>query len=279
MRTIEPSVSFDLAQVKARQKATWESGDFGQVARYNLPAAEEFMARLPLRAGTRVLDVACGTGNLAIIAARTGCVAAGVDIAANLIAQARRRAHEENLPIEFLEGDAEALPYADASFDAVVSMYGVIFAPRPEVIIQELLRVTKRGGTIALANWTPAGFIGQMFDVFKRHLPPQAGLPSPLDWGEPDIVRERFEHGVSELRLVRRFAPLRYPFSPAGTVEFFREYYGPTQRAFAMLGPDAQEALRQDLVELQEFHNLAMEPNETETAAEYLEVQAKRNGR
>lgn len=266
----------NLDTIKARQKAAWEAGDFGQVAKFSMPAAEEFMARLPLRPGMRVLDVACGTGNLAIVAARAGCIVSGLDIASNLIAQARERARHEGLFIDFHEGDAEAMPLPDARFDLVVSMFGVMFAPRPNVTAAELFRVTKPGGLIALANWTPQGFIGKMFDVFRRHLPPQPGLPSPLLWGEEATVRERFSSGAGDVELDRWIARLCYPFDPAGTVDFFRQYYGPTQRAFAALEPEAQAALHRDLVELQTTHNSASRPKETVVEAEYLEVRARR---
>jgi len=265
----------DIDAIKARQKATWEAGDFGQVARYNVPAAEEFMARLPLRPGLRVIDVACGTGNLAVVAARAGCRTCGVDIAANLVEQARQRARRAELVIEFTEGDAESLPYPDGVFDLVVSMFGVMFAPRPEHATAELLRVTKPGGLIALANWTPTGFIGKVFDVFRRHLPP-VGLPSPMLWGDEATVRALLDGGIAELRLTRRITRLHYPFDPAGTVDFFRQYYGPTQRAFATLALDAQCALRRDLVDLQAKHNTSTRPGETEILAEYLEVHAQR---
>jgi len=149
----------NLEAIKARQKATWESGDFGQIARSIETAAEEFMGRQPLKNGSQVLDVACGTGNLAVIAARRSCSVSGIDIASNLISQARARAAAENLRIDFQEADAEALPFADSQFDLVVGMFGVMFAPRPEVAAAELRRVTRPGGQIALANWTPEGFI------------------------------------------------------------------------------------------------------------------------
>jgi len=243
-----------------------------------MPSAEEFMGRLRLQPGDQVLDAACGTGNLAVIAARAGCTTAGVDIASNLIAQARARAGREGLDIEYLEGDAEALPYPDASFDLVVSMYGVMFAPRPDIVASELLRVTKPGGRIALANWTPTGFIGKLFDVFKRHVAPPPGLPSPMLWGAEKVVRDRLAAGTSDLRLTRRIARLRFPFDPAGTVEFFRQYYGPTQRAFASLSSEAQAALRGDLEDLQSRHNVSFRADETDTPAEYLEVLARRAG-
>jgi SAM-dependent methyltransferase len=277
MNTLTQPV-LDFGALKARQKATWESGDFGQVARHIMPVAEDFMGRLNLRRGDRVLDAACGTGNLAVIAARAGCRTAGVDIASNLIAQARERARREGLPIEYEEGDVEALPYSDASFDLVVSMYGVMFAPRPDMVVSELLRVTKPGGLIALANWTPTGFIGKLFGVFSRHIAPPAGLPSPMLWGDETMVRDRLAAGTRALRLTRRIARLRFPFDSAGTVEFFRQYYGPTQRAFASLGPEAQAALRADLEELQSRHNVSTTANETDTPAEYLEIHARRAG-
>jgi 2-polyprenyl-3-methyl-5-hydroxy-6-metoxy-1,4-benzoquinol methylase len=268
----------DLEAVKARQKATWESGDFGQIARTIENVADEFMARQPLRPGARVLDAACGTGNLAVIAAGRGCEVSGIDIAHNLIEQARNRAVAAGLRIDYREGDAEALPFADSRFDLAVSMFGVMFAPRPHAIVSELRRVTRPGGQIALANWTPEGFIGMMFKVFKAHLPPPPpGLPSPMDWGNEAIVRSRLASGFGDVRLTRRVALMRYPFPPAETVEFFRQYYGPTQKAFASLDPSGQAALRRDLVDLQAASNIALTPNTTEVAAEYLEVIAVRN--
>jgi SAM-dependent methyltransferase len=269
--------SSEMQTIKARQKATWEAGDFGQVAKFTMPSAEEFMARIELRPGMRVLDAACGTGNLAVLAARRGCKVSGLDIATNLIAQARERAQQEALAIEFNEGDAEAMPYADASFDVVVSMYGVMFAPRPERVASELCRVTKPGGLIALANWMPSGFVGKMFGVFARHVPPPAGIPSPLLWGDEAVVRERFNGAVKDLRLTPRIARFRFPFDPAETVEFFRRFYGPTQRAFEALDPARQARFRNELVELQARHNDSPRPNETETPSEYLEIHALRS--
>ncbi len=266
----------DILTIKQRQKATWESGDFGQVARTIEGVAGEFMAGLPLRAGMRVLDVACGTGNLAVIAARKGCTVIGVDIASNLIAQAGARAKSEGLNIRYDEGDAESLPYPDGIFDVVLSMYGVMFAPRPDHTAAELFRVTKRGGIIALANWTPEGFIGRMFSVFKAHIPPVPGIPSPLLWGDEAIVRTRLRDGVRDLRLKRRIARMCYPLPPADVVEFFREYYGPTHRAFAALDEGRQAALRRDLVKLQSEANVSTVPGTTEVEAEYLEVVAAR---
>lgn len=270
----------DLAAIKAKQKATWESGDFGEIARSIENFAEGFMSRLPVRSGTKVLDVACGTGNLAVVAAQRGGEASGIDIAANLVAQARARALSAGWRIDFREGDAEAMPFANDSFDLTVSMFGVMFTPQPAAALAEIWRVTKPGGQIALANWTPEGFIGRMFSIFRRHLPPPpAGVPSPMDWGNETIVRHRLQAGFSHARLVRRIERMRYPFPPAETVEFFRKYYGPTLRAFESLPATGQAALRRDLVELQTRHNTAADTNTTEVAAEYLEVTAVKEAR
>ena len=266
-----------LQGLKARQKATWESGDFGQVARVIMPAAEDFVSHLPLRAGMRVLDVACGTGNVALAAARRGCLTQGLDFASNLLRQARTRATEEGLDIAFVEGDAEELPFPDGEFDGVLTMFGAMFAPRPEVVAAELYRVTRPGGFVAMANWTPEGFIGKMFDVFRGHLPPPPpGLPSVMLWGDESAVRQRMA-AFGGLRLTRRMAVMRYPFPPAATVDFFRRYYGPTGKAFESLAEEAQQAFRRDLVELQTAHNTSGSPDTTEARAEYLEVVAVRH--
>jgi SAM-dependent methyltransferase len=270
------TMRLDLSTIKARQKATWESGDFGMIAKVIMPVAEEFMARVDLPPGSRVLDAACGTGNLAAIAARRGCRVDGLDIATNLLAQARHRAQNDRLDIKFSEGDVESMPYEDGAFDVVVSMYGVMFAPRPERVVSELYRVTKPGGLIALANWTREGFIGKLFSVFARHVPPPVGLLSPLLWGDEAIVCERFGSTVRDVRLARRIARMRLPFDPAGTVDFFRRYYGPTNRAFSSLEVAGQEHLRRDLVVLQTQGDVSPDPETTDTPAEYLEVQARR---
>ena len=262
-------------KLRARCKATWEAGDFGVVAKYNDPAAAEFMSRLPLKPGLRVLDVACGTGNLAILAARAGCVTSGIDIASNLILQARGRAAAEGLQIDFREADAEELPFAAASVDMIVSMYGLMFAPRPERAVAEALRVCKPGGLIALANWTPDGFIAENFRRVARHVPPSPCAVSPLLWGDETTVRERFGPDVSDLRMTRRIARLRYPFPPAQTVDFFRQFYGPTLRAFASLEPDQRCKLHADLEDMFITHNRATD-GATEVEAEYLEVIAIR---
>jgi SAM-dependent methyltransferase len=266
----------EMDALKSKLKSMWMAGDFGQVARIIEAAAEEFIDRLALKPGTRVLDVACGSGNLAIPAARAGAIVTGVDIAPNLLEQARARAAAEGLTIKFDEGDAEKLPYADGAFDVVVTMFGAMFAPRPELVSAELVRVTVPGGTIAMANWTPAGFIGQMFKTTGKHVPPPPNMPSPIKWGEEATVRERLREGIADLKATSRMCSFKYPFAPAEVVEFFRLYYGPTQRAFAALDEEKQAALRGDLENLWAQHNQASDGS-TNVDGEYLEVIATRS--
>ncbi|HKO97817.1 MAG TPA: methyltransferase domain-containing protein [Pyrinomonadaceae bacterium] len=263
----------EMDALKTRLKGMWMAGDFGEVAKHIETGAEDFIARLSLKPGDRVLDVACGSGNLSIPAARAGAIVTGVDIATNLIEQARARAASEGLTIQFDEGDAEHLPYDDASFDVVVSMFGAMFAPRPDLVSAELVRVCRPGGRIAMANWTPAGFIGQMFKITGKHVPPPAAMPSPLQWGDEEKVRERLRNGVGDLQLTNRICPFLYPTPPAEVVESFRMYYGPTQKAFAALDENGQAALRKDLEELWSANNQAKD-NTTFVEGEYLEVVA-----
>jgi ubiquinone/menaquinone biosynthesis C-methylase UbiE len=265
----------ELSALKTKLKATWSAGDFGQIARYYADEAEAFIKRLDLKPGMKVLDVACGTGNLAIPAARLGATVTGVDIAANSVEQARQNAKAEGLSAKFDEGDAEALPYDDASFDAVVTMFGAMFAPRPELVASELKRVCRPGGFIAMANWTPNGFIGQMFKITSSHVPPPPGMPSPVLWGVEEKVRERFGEGISKLETRLQKVTFRFPFSPAEVVEHFRLYYGPAQKAMGALDEQKGAALRKDLEELYTTHNQATDGT-TRVEAEYMEVVAVR---
>lgn len=261
--------------LRARVRATWTAGDFGRIAVGYEQGAAEFIERLALQPGERVLDVACGTGNLALPAARAGARVTGVDIAPALVAQLAGRAIAERLLLDAREGDAEALPFAEGSFDTVVTMFGAIFAAAPDRAGGELLRVTRAGGRIAMANWTPEGFVGQMLKATVAHVPPPAGMQSPLLWGIPRIVEERFGASVTDLRFERRSMILAYPVSPAQTVALFRAWYGPTVRAFAALDADGQRALFADLVRLWTEHNTAG-PDATRVESEYLEVIATR---
>lgn len=265
----------DIDALKTRLKATWEDGNYDYFSRYMESSAVEFLDRLDVSPGASLLDVACGSGQLALIAARRGARVTGVDIAANAIVAARGRANAEGLDVRFDEGDAEALPYPDASFDVVASLYGAMFAPRPELVTAELLRVCRPGGTIAMGNWTREGFIGTMFKTFARFIAPP-GMPAPVLWGDERTVTERFGARVSDLELTRVIYRFDYPFAPVDVVEFFRQNYGPTTRAFASLGDAEQAALRADLVTLWTSHNQAGEPGRTVVDAEYLEVVAVR---
>lgn len=265
----------EMEALKAKMKSVWSAGDFGKIALLLDAGAEEFIGRLNLQKGERVLDVACGSGNLAIPAARAGAIVTGVDIAPNLIEQARARAADENLECQFDEGDAEQMPYADASFDTVVTMFGAMFAPRPDVTASELVRVCRPGGRIAMANWTAEGFTGKMFKTNARHVPPPPDIPSPVLWGDEETVRGRLREGIAELRLTRRPITFQYPFSPAEVVEYFRQFFGPTQFAFAALDEGGQAALRQDLEQLWSEHNQAGDGT-TVVESEYLEVTAVR---
>ncbi len=254
-----------------RTRATWTSGDFGRIAAGYVRGAGEFIARLELGAGERVLDVACGTGNLTIPAARTGANVTGIDIAPNLVAQARARAAAESLAISLDVGNAEELPYESGSFDTSVTMFGAMFAARPDRAAAELLRVTRSGGRIAMANWTPTGFIGQMLKATVAYAPPPAGAVSPLLWGTEDAVRERLGAGCEPLTFTRRVITFEYPVSPDRVVTEFRLWYGPTLRAFASLDHDGRESLRQDLERLWTEHNRA-DDGTTRVESEYLEV-------
>jgi ubiquinone/menaquinone biosynthesis C-methylase UbiE len=265
----------ELEALKTRLRATWIAGDFGQIAKFSAIAAEEFIDGLELRPGMRVLDVACGTGNLALPAARRGAVVTGADIAPNLVEQARENAKLEGLNVQFDEGDAENLPYADASFDAVVTMFGAMFAPRPDVTAAELTRVCRPGGFIAMANWTPTGFVGQMFKIVATHAPPPPGMPSPVLWGVEETVRERLRDGIASLEATPQTIDFRFPFTPSEVVDHFRTYFGPANKAFNSLDEAGQAALRRDLEQHWTKNNRASDGT-TDVEAEYLKVFAVR---
>jgi SAM-dependent methyltransferase len=257
--------------LRARVRATWTAGDFGRIAVGYEEGAAAFIERLGLKPGDQVLDVACGTGNLALPAARAGARVTGIDIAPALVVQLAARAAAEGLTLEAREGDAEALPFADDSFDTVVTMFGAMFAAHPQQAANELLRVTRPGGRIAMANWTPEGFVGRMLKLTVGYVPPPAGVPSALLWGNARTVEERIGAGLSDLRFERRAMVLAYPFGPEETVELFRTWYGPTVRAFAALEEERQRKFFDDLVRLWTEHNTAG-PNGTRVESEFLAV-------
>ena len=264
----------EVSDLKARLRTTWMTGDYGRFCRYMERDAESFYRRLPIPAGVQLLDVGCGAGQLSLIAARAGARVTGCDIATNWLLQARRAAAAEGLTIAFEEGDAEALPYGDATFDVVVSLIGAMFAPRPELVAAEMTRVCRPGGMIAMANWTGAGFVGQMFRTIAKHIAPP-GMPSPVLWGDEPIVRERFRNGIASIACSRHLYELSYPFSPADVVEFFRVNYGPMTRAFASIGEEERQQLFQELTDLWTANNRATDGT-TKVDAEYLQVIAVR---
>jgi len=268
-----PPSANDIETIKQKMKASWIAGDFGVIGRYAEQAEEEFVQRLGIKPGMRVLDVACGTGNTALPAARAGAHVTGVDIAPNLLEQAKKRAGDAGLNIDFREGDAEGLDFSDASFDLIISVFGAMFAPRPERVAAELLRVCRPGGTIAMANWIPTGLVGKMFAVNARHAPPPPGIPAPTMWGDENTVRERFNHGAANVKCTVFESNFRYPFPPREVVELFRRYFGPTHVAFSRLDESGQRAYFADLERLWSDHNLATDGS-TNVPAEYLEVHA-----
>ncbi|HET7599639.1 MAG TPA: methyltransferase domain-containing protein [Gemmatimonadales bacterium] len=258
----------------ARARAVWSSADFHPIAQSFAAGAEEFVARLGIGPGERVLDVACGTGNLAIPAARAGARVTGVDIAPNLIAQAKLEARAAGCRIAFEVGDAEALPRADDEFDTTVTMFGAMFAYRPERVAAELLRVTRSGGRVAMANWTPEGVIGEMLRAHAAVVPPPSGVPSPLQWGTEEVVRARFGSGVTELTCVRRTLELRFPVPPAAVTELFATNYGPTVMTLRATDPEGASRLRESLTRIFQQHNLGA-AGATVIAGEYLDVVAR----
>jgi ubiquinone/menaquinone biosynthesis C-methylase UbiE len=257
---MNPSASATAAPqfeaIKERQQKMWASGDFSAVAAHIHPDAERLAEAANLVPGSRVLDVATGSGNAAIAAARRDCDVVGLDYVPALLEHARARAQAEGLAVEFVEGDAEALPFQDASFDAVLSIYGVMFAPDQERAAGELLRVCAPGGTIALACWTPDGFVGDMLRVVTKYVPPPAGLRPPVAWGTEERLRELFGSGISELRTSEQAHYFKHR-SAEEFADFYLTHYGPTERAAASLDDEGRASMRADLVALgQEWSEL-----------------------
>lgn len=267
--TPTPSATLDLGALKARQQATWATGDFAVIGATIHSVAERLCETVDLRAGSDVLDVACGHGNAAIAAARHFCRVRGVDFVPALLERARERARAERFEIEFAPGDAEALPFADASFDFVLSTFGVMFTPHQELAARELLRVCRPGGRIGLANWTSEGLLGELFRAMARFAPPPAGAPSPFAWGSERELARLFPEARS-VRTERTHFAFRYR-SPAHWVEVFRAWYGPTRRAFEALDDPRRAELEQALIEVLARHDVARDGTLV-APGEYLEV-------
>lgn len=262
--TITP-IDFDA--VKTKQQATWSSGDYAVIGTTLQITGESLCEAVDVAAGERVLDVAAGNGNASLAAARRGGEVAATDYVGALLAGTAGRAAAEGLSIECREADAEALPFEDGSFDVVLSTFGVMFAPNQERAALELARVCRPGGRIGLTNWTPTGFIGEMFKIVGRHVPPPAGVRSPLEWGKVDRVKELFDgHNVETD--VRQFV-FRYR-SANEWLDTFRTYYGPTHKAFAAVDEAEREVFERELLDLAQAHNTAT--GTWRVPSDYLEI-------
>jgi len=260
----------DLEAIKQRQQATWASGDYAVIG-IRLQIVGELLAEAAdLRAGERVLDVAAGNGNATLAAARRFAEVTATDYVPHLLDKAAVRARADGLAVEFRVADAESLPFDDGSFDVALSTFGAMFAPDHDRTAEELLRVVRPGGRIGLASWTPEGFIGELFRLMGTHVPPPAGVRSPVRWGDESYLVELFGRQAADIRCVRRTYNFRY-HSAGHWIEVFRTCYGPTHKAFAALDGPGQTRLHADLVKLLEWHNVAG-PRSLVVPGEYLEA-------
>jgi SAM-dependent methyltransferase len=268
--TATQQVQPDFEAMKARQHGAWSSGDYAVVGTTLQIVGEELCEALDLRSNHKVLDVAAGNGNVTLAAARRWCEVTSTDYVPALLVRGKLRADADGMNITFKEADAEALPFADASFDAVVSTFGVMFTPNQDRAAAELARVCKRGGKIGLANWTPEGFIGQVFKTLGKYLPPPAGARSPALWGTEGRLKEMFGASASVIRAERRHFVFRYR-SPEHFLDVFKSYYGPMLKAFAALDETNQQKLHDDLTALIGSMNRA-DDGTMVLPSEYLEV-------
>ena len=260
--------ALDRSAVKARQRETWASGDFAEIATLIVPVAERLVDAADLRAGWDALDVATGSGNAALAAARLGCVVTGIDYVPALLERGRERAAAERITVDLRYGDAEEIPFADESFNATLSVFGSMFAPDHRRAAAELVRVTRRGGTIGLASWTPDGFVGAMFRTVATHVRPPAGLASPMLWGTEDHLAELFGPDVAWAHRRRTFT-FRFPSADA-FVESFGTYYGPTVKALEAVGA-SRNVLARDLRDLALSWNRLEQSGPIAVPAAYLE--------
>lgn len=264
------AVAADLAAIKQKQRATWASGDYAVIGITLQIVGESLAEAVDVRAGEHVLDVAAGNGNATLAAARRHALVTSTDYVAELLEKGRARAAADGLHVEFREADAENLPFEDGCFDVALSTFGAMFTPDHARTAAELARVVRPGGRIGLASWTPEGFLGDLFRTIAAHVPPPAGVKSPMLWGREDHLRELFGASASDIRTRRALFNFRYR-SPAHFVQVFREYYGPTYRAFAALGDAAKAALETDMLALLERRNVGG-PSSLVVPGEYLET-------
>lgn len=267
---MDQSTQPDFTAIKAKQNAAWASGDYAIVGTTLQIVGENLAETLDLRSGQKVLDVAAGNGNFTLAAARRWADVTSTDYVPGLLERGRERAGTERLDVVFQVADAEDLPFADASFDAVGSTFGVMFTPNQEKSAAEMLRVCRSGGKIGLANWTPDGFIGALFKIIGRYLPPPAGIQSPAMWGTKSRLEELFGRASSDIKIIERDFTFRYR-SPDHWLDIFRDFYGPTHKAFGALDTDARASLSEDLLDLISRNNVADDGTMVVPSA-YLEV-------
>ncbi len=267
----------DLALIKSKMKATWEDGDYTSFAKYMEAGAIEILNGWNIAPGKRLLDIGCGSGQTAIPAALRGIHVTAIDLASNLIADARERARSEGLVVRFDEGDAENLPYGDESFDVAITLIGAMFAPRPDKVVAEFARVVRPGGNLYMANWTPRGMPAMMFKCLAGYVPPPAGFIPPVLWGDEETVIQRLDKHFTDIQLTRRNYPQwHYSLTPTKLVDLFRTHFGPVKRTFEAIDEEAQKRLHRELALIYTECSDTLDGILTITAGEYLEVVATR---
>lgn len=266
----------DLAAMKEQTRAVWSAGDYAKLAEFTEQAAGALVDACAISAGQEVLDVAAGTGNVAVLAAREGARVVASDLTPALVERGRARTSAEGLDVEWEVADAEELPFADESFDCVTSCFGAMFAPRPELVARELFRVVRPGGTVGLASWTPDGYQGRSFALSATYLPRPEGVPAPTAWGDEDTVRARLEGLAASIAFERRSVRFAFP-SPKAMEAFFAEYAGPVIMARRALPPDRHAAMVEEARRLRDLYNPATDGS-VRIDSEYLLVVARRRG-
>lgn len=267
----------DFDSIKAKHKATWEDGNYANFAKYMQAGAVDVLDKWNIPAGQRLLDVGCGAGQTAIPAAKLGIDVTGIDLAENLIQHARHKATEANLKAQFDVGDAEALPYENESFDVVISMFGAMFAPRPDQVVSEFVRVLKPGGRLLMANWMPGSMPAQMFKTVAAITPPPEGTVPPVLWGDESTVSQRLKDDFTDIKLTANCYPQwNYPFDTDGVVDLFRRYFGPVKCAFEACNAKAQTELHETLRTIYANNSSIENGILTITGGNYLEIDATR---
>lgn len=275
VQTETPATAPSISDLKAKLKATWSDGNYDVFSRPMAEGAVTVVKQWGITSGEQVLDVACGSGQTAIPSAKLGAIVTGVDIADNTIDAAKNRAAEEGVKADFAVGDAEDLSFKDESYDVIISMFGAMFAPRPDKVLGEFARVCRKNGRIHMANWTAQGMVGKMLKIVGSHVTPP-NVPSPLLWGDEDTMTERLAANFSDIKLTRVFYPnWTYPFGADALVNFFREHYGPVKRAFGVLNEKDQAKFHRELAENFEAHNAGTN-DALDFRGEFLNVTAKR---